>query len=189
MKTVAITGGIGSGKSVVCKILKYLGYKIYDTDSNAKELMNSDPNIKEALKLRYTNDIYTPTGLNRERLANIIFNNREELEAINQIVHPVVKHHFLKWVEGMQGDLCFIESAIIYEAKFNHIVDEVWTISAPIDIRVKRVVERNAVSESEAISRVTSQMSDTKREELADYIIVNDNKTPILPQIEKILAI
>lgn len=188
MKTVGITGGIGSGKSVVCKILKLLNYPIYDTDSKAKILMNTSPVIKSKLTSIIGDCAYIGDKTNPTQISSFIFSSETNLKRLNSIVHPVVCEDFNKWRENQSSEIVFVESAILYESGLNNMVDEVWCVVADKKERIERVMLRNGLSEQEVISRINSQMSDEDRMALADYIIDNTGRVSLLKQIIKILG-
>ena len=121
---IGITGGIGSGKSVISRLLKIMGYPVYDSDSWAKVLMNEDKAIRDSLSAMFGDEVYTDTGLNRSFLAQKIFNNKENLAFVNSVVHPAVGKHFLQWTEMQNANLVFIESAILFSSGFDKIVDK-----------------------------------------------------------------
>lgn len=187
MKTIGITGGIGSGKSVVCKILKQLNYPIYDTDSKAKLLMNSSPVIKSKLTELIGEDTYIGNRIDNLKISSFIFSSEDNLTKVNSIVHPEVYADFSKWRMNQASNIVFVESAILYESGMNNMVDEVWCVVADKDERIKRVMKRNGLREEEVVARINSQMDDTEREALADYIIDNTGKKSLLKQIIKIM--
>lgn len=185
---IAITGGIGAGKSVVSTILKVAGYGVYDCDQRAKMLMNSDPRIKQALTDSFSSEIYSNGILNRQMLSDIIFNNKEALHLVNSIVHPVVRDDITKWAAQQSTMPSFIETAILKEGGLDSMVQEVWSVTAPIETRIERVVKRNDISRDKVIERINNQ------QELGDcngkrvVSIVNDNTTPLLPQVVEAIS-
>lgn len=187
VKLIAITGGIGCGKSIVSQILKEFGFQVYDCDCNAKYLMDNSPTIKNCLKSTFGNDIIIDGTINRIKLANIVFNNKEKLVKLNNIVHSSVKEDLISWkLENSHNKLLFVETAILYQSGLDKVVDEVWEVNAPIEIRVERVMKRNNISRQEVLSRIESQKYEILTQ--ADYIITNDDKVAILPQLVTILG-
>jgi dephospho-CoA kinase len=184
---IAITGGIGCGKSIVSLILKEIGYEVYDCDCKAKYLMDNSPTIKDCLKSTFGNDIIIDGTINRVKLANIVFNNKEKLVKLNNIVHSSVKEDLISWkLENSHNKLLFVETAILYQSGLDKVVDEVWEVNAPIEIRVERVMKRNNISRQDVLSRIESQKYEILAQ--ADYIITNDDKVAILPQLVTILG-
>lgn len=186
---IAITGGIGAGKSVVSSILRNMGYSVYDCDSRAKELMNTSTLIKEKLTSRFGNDIYlSDSVLNKEKLGSIIFNSHEDLKYVNGVVHPVVKDDMLEWNEEQCQHPAFVETAILKESGLDKIVDEVWVVTAPLETRVQRVMKRNAITREKVIERINSQIGGYESDELPVRIILNDGCSALLPQVDKFLG-
>lgn len=184
---IAITGGIGCGKSIVSLILKEMGYEVYDCDWKAKYLMDNSPTIKDCLKSTFGNDIIIDGTINRVKLANIVFNNKEKLVKLNNIVHSSVKEDLISWkLENSHNKLLFVETAILYQSGLDSIVDEVWEVNAPLEIRIERVMKRNNISRQDVLSRIESQKYEILTQ--ADYIITNDDKVAILPQLVTILG-
>ena len=184
---IAITGGIGCGKSIVSLILKEMGYEVYDCDWKAKYLMDNSPTIKNCLKSVFGNDIIIDGTINRVKLASIVFNNKEKLVKLNNIVHSSVKEDLISWkLENSHKKLLFVETAILYQSGLDSIVDEVWEVNAPLEIRIERVMKRNNISRQDVLSRIESQKCEILTP--ADYIITNDDKVAILPQLVTILG-
>ena len=184
---IAITGGIGCGKSIVSLILKEMGYEVYDCDCKAKYLMYNSPTIKDCLKSTFGNDIIIDGTINRVKLANIVFNNKEKLVKLNNIVHSSVKEDLISWkLENSHNKLLFVETAILYQSGLDSIVDEVWEVNAPLEIRIERVMKRNNISRQDVLSRIESQKYEILTQ--ANYIITNDDRVAILPQLVTILG-
>lgn len=191
MRIIAITGGIGSGKSVVSTILRKLGYAVYDCDSRAKLLIATSADIKRELAEAFGADVVAADGtICAPRLAAKVFGDNEALMRLNGIVHPRVKQDILRWAEGIASsnvDCCecrvFVETAILHESGLDTIVDEEWQVTAPEDVRVARVMKRNGISEADVRRRIASQSNYT-----AGIVIVNDGVTAILPQIMMLMG-
>ncbi len=187
MITIALTGGIGCGKSVVSKIITALGYNVYDCDSHAKTLMDCSDDIKNQLYKLISSDVITSENqINRPILANIVFNNPQKLKILNNIVHSEVIKDFTRWRNSLNQNICWIETAILYESNLHREVNFAWNIISPINIRIKRVMQRNNMSEEDVISRINSQNM-TNLGLVPTINIINDDITPILPQIESII--
>lgn len=187
MVTIGITGGIGSGKSLISRILKIWGYPIYDTDIEAKKIMDNSDEVKNRL-VALLGNIYNNTGLDRSRMASIIFNDQIKLEKVNAIVHPAVRSDFSIWVQKQNTDIAFVESAILYEAGFNKNVVFIWNVSAPLEMRVMRVMKRSSCTREEVLARISKQISDNERNEKSNDIIYNDGIQPVIPQLRTLLA-
>lgn len=175
MKIIGITGGIGSGKSTVAKLIENQGFPVYNSDIRAKEITNESPIIRNQLIKWYGDDIYKNDKLNKEKLAQIIFNNKTELEKVNHLIHPEVFKDFEKWKQNQTTDFVFKEAAILFESGSYKDCDAVLTISAPIDIRIQRATERDDSSIEDVKKRIEKQWSDKKRESKANFIIKNDS--------------
>ncbi len=187
MIKVGITGGIGSGKSVICKTFNLLGIPVYYSDQRAKQLLNTSKEIRKSLTELFGNDLYSDNSIDKVKLANIIFNDKANLEKVNSIVHPVVMKDFYSWCNKQKGNIVINESAIIFEAglkmHFNYII----TITAPEEIRIRRVIKRDKTKKEDVISRIKNQYPDIKKIKESDFVITNTDSTPILPQIKNIL--
>lgn len=182
---VAITGGIGSGKSVVSKILRILGYIVYDCDENAKLLMDNSDYIKSQIGKLISPDVIINNNIDRRLLANIVFNNHDKLNVLNSIVHTSVINDVLDKAKGQ--DLLFVETAILHQSNMDKIVDNVWIVDAPDEVKINRVIKRNGLSREQILSRIKSQKSEFAFNESLATHIINDDATPILPQIFKYL--
>lgn len=188
MKRIGITGGIGSGKSVVSQLLRVMGYSVYDTDSEAKRLMASLPALKHQIAEAFGPDIYEGDGmLNRALLASRVFGQAERIARLDSMVHPAVRQDFLRWVQSLEGTICFVESAILYESHFDELVDEVWLVTAPESLRIERVQQRSGLSEEEIKKRMASQMPEAEKQRRGNYIIRNDGDTSVIQAILSLL--
>lgn len=185
---IAVTGGIGAGKSIVCSILKNIGYRVYDCDINARIIMDCDLTIKERLKNEVSHDSVDDHGnINRAALARVVFADQEKLQKLNSIVHSAVRTDILDWIE--RGDTpAFIETAILYQSGIDKIVDEVWEVIAPETIRISRVCLRNSLSPEEVLQRINSQKLTDIDIHNNTKTIVNDNSRSVLLQINQLLA-
>ncbi|NOR74461.1 MAG: dephospho-CoA kinase [Draconibacterium sp.] len=187
MITIGITGGIGSGKSTVCKIFELLEIPIFEADRVAKELINSNANLKNEIIKLYGKNIYTQNGLiNRKKFAEIIFNDKLELSRVNNLVHPAVRNEYKIWLQKQNTKYIIHEAAILFESGFYKMMDYTILVSAPEDQRIKRVVKRDNATESEVKERIARQWSDEQKRKLASVEIKNDNRNIIIPQIIKI---
>lgn len=189
MKTIGITGGIGSGKSFVCNILKHLGYSVYDSDRRAKELYDEDDTLRQELIRLWGAELYdeVTNKLQRQRLAQVIFSDSKALEQINALVHPKVRADFERWREQRaQHDdtLVFIESALIVGSPLEQKIDLLWAIVASETTRIGRAMVRDNVSEDAVRARMQHQILQSRLIELADWVINNDTDSILLPQIQ-----
>jgi dephospho-CoA kinase len=188
MKTIqiGITGGIGSGKSMICRILAIFGVPIYEADSRAKALMQSDTELMAAIKTAFGEKAYQDGVLNRKYLAAEVFENTEKLNLLNSLVHPAVERDYEKWYAQYDGKCAYTakEAALLFESSSYKRLDYIVTIDAPIQVRISRVAKRDTqrtVAEIEAI--ISKQMSEEQRQSLAHEVILNDEFTPLLPQV------
>ena len=186
---IGITGGIGSGKSLVCRIFQTLGASVYDADSHAKELMTTDGILMSGIKKEFGDLSYHPNGaLNREYLAGYVFNDQRKLDVLNSLVHPRVRVDYEKWVRSQAGKHYVLkEAALLFEAGSDKTLDEVIVVYAPEDLRVRRVLKRDRHRSAGQIRDIISrQMPDEEKRRLADYVIVNDETQLLIPQVLKV---
>lgn len=186
--TIGITGGIGSGKTTVCSVFKLLGIPVFEADKAAGQIMNRDNKLKSVISNAFGKDIYDPVGVvNRKKLAEIVFNDKTQLERLNNMVHPAVRNEFLIWSK-MYERLPYIimEAAILFESGFGDLADYTILVTAPEDERIKRVQKRDGESISSIKNRISNQYPEKKKEEMADLVLYNDNKHLVIPEIIKI---
>lgn len=187
---LGITGGIGSGKSVVSRLMETADFPVYNCDHEAKRLNQTDPVIRDALKALAGEHVYTDEGmLDKKVLADYLFADPTHVSEVNAIVHPRVKADFLCWKERQTTAWVGIESAILYEAGLEAMVDKVLMVYAPEKVRIERAVERDHTSIEAVKERIACQMDDEKKREKADFVLVNDNQCPLIPAFFDILAI
>lgn len=189
---VGVTGGIGSGKSFVCKIIEQMGYPVYFCDQRAKELMVSDRIIISRLTELLGNQVYVKDNegslvLNKPVVEKYIFASAEHTGIINSIVHPVVKNDFLRWAEEQDSDIVFVESAIFKEAGFLDSLDAVIGVTAPLDVRIQRVIKRDNTTPERIEARIRQQSADDEIREFCHFVIVNDGDSPLDEQIKSII--
>ncbi len=183
MNIVGLTGGIGSGKTIVSEVFKRLGIAVYNSDTEAKKLINSDTDIINKLKMIFGCGIYENNILNRRKLAEIIFNNKNKLNTVNSIVHPAVKKHFNLWAKKQTSPYIIKETAILFETGINKDVKKVISVISPQEIRINRILTRDNISKKDIIQRINNQSTDEYKIKHSDFIIYNDEKKLILPQI------
>ena len=183
MRRIGITGGIGSGKS----LLRIMGYSVYDTDSEAKRLMESSLEVVQKLSECFGRDIYHNGRLNRGLLSSRVFGESDKIVLLNSIVHPVVRFDFYRWSESLNEEICFVESAILYEAGFQDTVDAVIMVYAPVELRIQRAMYRDGASEEQVRARIAAQMDDEEKRRRADFTVVNDGVQLLIPQLNRIV--
>lgn len=187
MVKIGITGGIGSGKSYVSRLLaEHYGIPVYNTDSEAKRLMLSDEGIRRRLTALLGKEVYKSDGtLNKPLLANYLFADSCHAGQINAIVHPQVKADFLKWADRQTGcEIVALESAILFESGFDNIVDKVVMVYAPVELRIRRVMLRDSTTEEKIRQRIVAQMDDKAKQDRSDFIIFNDGSRPLNLQLD-----
>lgn len=185
-RRLGVTGGIGSGKTTVCRIFRVLGVPVFVADNVARDLMSSDDEIRTHLNRIAGKDLYLSGSLDRKELARLIFNRPDLLRKVNETVHPSVLRQFDNWAAAAESPYVIMESAILFEAGADSLVDRVATISAPVEERIARVMGRNDLSREEVIGRINNQLEDEEREEQSYYIINNSDNEMIIPEILKI---
>lgn len=190
MIKLGVTGGIGSGKSVVCDVLRLHDIPVYDADLEAKNLNDTSPVIRKKLTESFGQDLYRNNKLDREKLAHLIFNNEENLRTANSIIHPELAKHFMEWAEQRkQHPVVALDAAVLFEAGFQSVLDKTIIVLAPLEVRIERAVKRGNLTKEQITARANSQMSDKEKAELADFIIQNDGQHSLLEQVDKILQV
>ena len=183
MKKIGLTGGIGAGKTYVSKIFQQMGIPIFNADEQAKKCMVEDANLKAAVQLAFGESMYLKGVLQKDALAKIVFNNTEALAKLSALVHPIVKQKFEDWCTQQSTSLVIKEAAILFESGAHLGLDAVVCISAPEKLRIERVQKRDESSVEQIQSRMSKQMPQAEKEELADFLIVNDQVQLLLPQV------
>jgi dephospho-CoA kinase len=183
---LGITGGIGSGKTSVCKVFSVLGIPVFSADPEAQKVMNQDARIIEEINKLAGKNIYPDGNLDRTALASLIFSNSEMLKKVNSLVHPVVFEKFTIWAEQQSTPYVIMEAAILFESGASKLVDRIATVIAPVEERIARVTWRNRLTREQVLERINNQMDDYERIKLADYIINNSENEMIIPAILKI---
>lgn len=187
MLKVGLTGGIGSGKSIVSKVFELLGIPVYVADVEAKRLMNSDPEIRSKLIAKFGSKAYGLTNeLDRKFLADVIFKQPEALQEVNAIVHPVVRKDFERWMSE-HGDSPYVvqESAILFDTGLYQFFDKIITVTADQEVRIKRVMQRDSASKEMVLDRMKNQLPEWSKIQRSDFVIYNNSEL-VLPQIIKI---
>lgn len=188
MFKVGITGGIGSGKTTVCKIFELLGIPVFYADNEAKALMNKDLLLAADIREAFGSSSYNEANqLDRKYLANIVFNNEAQLAKLNALVHPAVFRAFESWVVA-QIDAPYVikEAALLFESGSDKMCNATILVTAPQNIRIERVSLRDNISNEELQKRINKQLSDEEKRTLSDYEILNDEQQLLIPQVLKL---
>ena len=183
MKKIGITGSIGSGKTYVSKVFESLGIPVFNADNEAKKIMSCSFDLINSIKNEFGDDIYDKYSLNKRKLASIVFSDSKKLKKLNSLVHPFVKQEFLNWCKKQRSPYVIKEAAILFESNSYKELDSVICISAPKNLRIDRVKARDGFKDYEINNRMKNQFSQEEKENLSDYIVVNDEKELLLPQI------
>ncbi len=186
MLKVGLTGGIGSGKTVVANIFKVLGIPVFDADVAAKEIMEKDGSLIEQIKNEFGDASYEGSQLNRKYLADKVFNDSYQLDKLNAIVHPAAIQAGIDWAEKQTSPYIIKEAALMFEAGSAFNLQYVIGVTAPKSLRIKRVMERSGLTRDEVLSRMNRQISDVIKMRLCDFVVVNDEQQMLLPQVLKI---
>ena len=184
MFRVGLTGGIGSGKSLVCSIFEKLGVPVYSADAEARKLMNTDSELKTSIVKMFGDQAYSKDGLDREFLAGSVFGDDEKLSGLNKLVHPAVRKDFNRWVALQSGSPYVVEeAAILFESGAHREMDLSVLVYAPEELRINRVMERDQADREDVLNRMGHQMSEEEKMKLAGHIIYNDGTQMLLPQV------
>ncbi|MCB9169293.1 MAG: dephospho-CoA kinase [Flavobacteriales bacterium] len=183
MFNVGITGGIGSGKSLVCRMLGILGVPVFDADAEGRAVLGTDPEVLRQVIAAFGADMVTTDGVDRRKLAEQVFADPAALDRLNGIVHPIVRARSKAWSDEQNAPYVVTESAILIEsggaARFDHLV----VVIAPEEVRLRRVMERDGIDADHVRQRMAAQCSDQERRGGADSVIVNDGERMLLPQV------
>jgi dephospho-CoA kinase len=180
---IGLTGGIGSGKSVVAKIFTTLGIPVFNADEAAKHIMQNNPEMKAKLIEQFGSSIYDASGLQKEKLAAIVFNDPFQLQLLNAIVHPVTIQAAKDWAANQTSPYVIKEAALIFESAAADGLFKVIGVTAPLSLRIHRVMQRDGVSKEQVEARMQHQISDTIKMRLCDYVIENNNQQMLIPQV------
>lgn len=183
MMRVGVTGGIGSGKSVVCSAIERLGYSVYNADDRAKWLISNDAQLIDSIKQIFGNEAYVNGEYNRSFVRKMVFADSFLLNELNSAVHPVVAADFESWVKRIDDSLVFMEAAIIFESGFNRLLDRIIAVTAPDEMRIERVMKRDGAIREQVLARMNNQMSTSELVAKSDFVILNDQHQLIIPQI------
>ncbi len=183
---LGVTGGIGSGKTSVCRVFNILGIPVFSADQEAREIMEKEDGVIRRINSITGRDLYSGGSLDRKALATLIFNNHTLLEKVNSLVHPAVIDHFLKWEKVQSSPYVIMEAAILFESGASKYVDKIAAIIASPEERLQRVIQRSNLTKEQVLERMRNQMDDEERMKLSDYVISNSENDMIIPEILKI---
>lgn len=183
MLRIGITGGIGSGKSTVAQIFNVLGIPVYSSDDAAKRLMNEDQELKNNIVKSFGKESYSNGKLNRKYLAEQAFKGRAKIELLNSLVHPATIKDAAGWMEKQTAPYVIKEAALIFESGSDKFLDAVIGIKSPLSLRIERTMKRNNVAAGDIEARIKLQMDEDEKMALCDYIIVNDERQMLIPQV------
>ena len=187
MIKIGITGGIGSGKTLISSVIEHIGYPVFYSDIEAKIILEKDQKVKSEMVELFGEDIYILNKLNRQLLSNLLFSNKSLIEKVNCIIHPIVRLKFDEWSKSKKTPIVFNEAAILFETEAYKKFDASILVIAPQEVRLERVMLRDGLSKEQIISRINNQWLDEDKINLASYVISNDGSEPILYQIENVI--
>lgn len=183
MVRVGLTGGIGSGKSTVAHVFEILGIPVYYADREAKRLMNEDPEIRQQLITHFGEEAYADNVLDRRFIAEIVFKDKEKLQLLNSLVHPVTIARAEEWMLKHKTPYVIKEAALIFESGSQENLDYVIGVSAPLNLRIQRTMKRDGVSREEVLNRMQNQIQESIKMRLCDFVVRNDEQHLVLPQV------
>jgi dephospho-CoA kinase len=184
MIKVGVTGGIGSGKSTVCKVFELLGVPVYYADAESQILLQTNQEIQLAIIKLFGNDILSLEGvIDRKKIADVVFNDSQKLKNLNAIMHPAVFNHFENWVKKQVSPYVIKEAAILFESGADKQLNKIITVTCPMNIRIDRVVKRDRITYQSVEQRILNQWSDEEKIKHSQFVINNDEHNLIIPQI------
>ena len=187
VKKIGVTGGIGSGKTLICRIFMHLGIPVFKADEMSKFLLDNNRELRNELIRAFGNQIYKDSKIDRQHFASVIFSNKSKLDLANRIIHPFVGRFFREWVvEQKEVPYVIEEAAILFESGAYKMMDKVVMVSAPVDLRIQRVMERDGMDREAIEARMRFQADEEEKVKRADYVIVNDGNEMVLPQLLRI---
>ena len=183
MLRIGITGGIGSGKSIVARVFNNLGIPVYNADTAAKRLMETDPELQAAIRQHFGDDTFVKGKLDRSYLASIVFKDKAKLDTLNALVHPVTIRDAELWMQQQNSPYALKEAALIFESGSQSSLDFVIGVSAPQSLRIHRVMQRDGLSREEVLKRIDKQLEQSLVMRLCDYVVVNNDQQLVVPQV------
>lgn len=186
MKIVGLTGGIGSGKTTVAKMFEKLGVPVYYADKEAKRLMKESKSLKQEIIALLGEKAYRNDDINRSYIAQIVFQDKKQLKELNALVHPIVESDFIKWLGALDSSYVIQENALIFENDKRSKYDVVITVTAPLTLRLERVMKRDGVSEKQVFDRIENQLDDEIKTRHADFVVNNIDLKKCKDQVQEI---
>lgn len=186
MLKIGVTGGIGSGKSLVCRIFEHLGVPVFNADEVARDIVNAELGVVNAIKQQFGEDIYVNQRLDRIKMASLVFQDAEKLSLLNSIVHPAVGRAYLNWLNATDAPYIVKEAAILIETGNYDQLDHVVLVEAPEEVRIQRVVARDGVDAEAVRARIRNQWTDERKREFATHVVNNNGEELLLPQVIKL---
>jgi dephospho-CoA kinase len=183
MLRIGLTGGIGSGKSAVAAMFTVLNIPVFYADAEAKQVMETDPELVLSIQLEFGTESYTSGKLNRSYISNIVFNDPSRLQKLNALVHPATIRAADAWMKNQTAPYVIKEAALLFEAGTTENLDFIIGVYAPQAQRIKRVMDRDGISRDQVLARMNKQIQETIKMKLCDYVIVNDEQTMVIPQV------
>ena len=182
-KRVGITGGIGSGKTTVCKVFETLGIPVFYSDVASKKILNENRELHGFLVEAFGEEVLNEEGVNKEVLASHVFGDKKKLNLLNSKIHPLVRDAFDAWTAQQNAPYVLNEAAILFETGAYKKLDQSILVTAPIDLKIARVSNRDRVTKEQVVARMNNQWKDAEKEPLADFIIVNDEQDSVITQV------
>ncbi|MGZ8557653.1 MAG: dephospho-CoA kinase [Chitinophagaceae bacterium] len=193
MLRIGLTGGIGSGKTTVAKIFEVLGIPVYYADVATRRLMNEDEELKKTIITHFGKESYVDGQINRPYISSVVFNDKEKLELLNSLTHPATITDANKWMQEQTSPYIIKEAALIFESGSARHLDHVIGVSSPALLRIQRIMQRDKITKEEVLQRMNRQMDEDIKMKLCDFVIINDEKQLLIPQVlqlhEKLLAL
>jgi dephospho-CoA kinase len=180
---LGVTGGIGSGKTTVCKVFGVLGIPVFSADDEAKRIQDNDREVQIKINSLAGKDLFSSGKLDRPELAKIIFNNKELLEKVNFLIHPAVFRSFGEWVNKQDSPYSIMEAAILFESGAFRLMDRIVTVVTPLEERIERLLSGNKLSREQIMERIKNQIDDESRVKQSDFVISNSENDMIIPAI------
>ncbi|WP_462221122.1 dephospho-CoA kinase [Ferruginibacter sp.] len=186
MLKIGLTGGIGGGKSTVAKVFEVLGMPVYYADDAAKKLMNEEGPLKQQIQKIFGATAYRNGQLDRKYVADIVFKKPDKLQLLNALVHPATINDAQKWMQRQRTSYAIKEAALIFESGAQQKLDYVIGVFAPTPLRIQRTMQRDGITEEEVIARINKQLDENSKMQLCDFVIINDEKQLLIPQVVEV---
>jgi dephospho-CoA kinase len=183
MKKIGLTGGIGSGKSTVAQIFEVLNIPVYYADDASKRLLNEDEDLKNKVKIAFGEGAYSGGKLNRKYLSDQVFNDSQKIQLLNSFVHPATIRDASEWMKKQKAPYIIKEAALIFESGADKELDYVIGVKSPLELRIRRTMDRDAISAEQVYARIDKQMDEAAKLNLCDYVIINDEQHMLIPQV------